>query len=228
MFFDRAWYSMNPQERIRINRRIGYKSMQKAINEKSKQYANQVASFIRNTYDNNIEAGQKAYESKMVEFYRETNDTANYLIRAVYYFDTYFMTVPIDSIKLKDKIYKDSQIEKQPIINDSQKMVKRVIIYSPNAQMFTRELNNGAYSFYKFTNDPLLLTKALQWSTRANEFTESYIALDTHAHLLYKLGRKDEAIIWQLKAIDLKKKRGYNTESLEKELNEMKNGTLKM
>src|SRR5262245_5395859 len=144
MLFDKAWYSMNLQERISINRRIGYKSMQKAINEKNIQYANQVASFIRSTYDNNTETGKKAYESKMLEFYRETNDTANYLTSAVYYFDTYFMTSSVDSIKLKDKIYTDSQIEKQPIINDSQKIVKRTIIYSPNAQMFTRELNNGA------------------------------------------------------------------------------------
>ena len=227
ILFNKAWYIMSLQERISINRQIGYKSMKKAVETKDVQFANQVASFIKGTYDTNSEGGKKAYDEKMIEFYRETNDTTNYLIRAIYFYDNYFMTAPVDSVKSKDKVYNNLQNEKQVVGDNKVTYIKGGKIINPNAQMFTRELNNAAYSFLKLTNDPLHLSKALQWSARANQFTESYIALNTHALLLYKTGRKEEAIIWQNKAIDLKKKQGFDTKTLSTELAEMNNGTLK-
>ena len=51
--------------------------------------------------------------------------------------------------------------------------------------------------------------------------------IDTYAHLLYKLGRKDEAIVWQTKAVEAQKVTGMSWVSMEKDLNEMKAGTLK-
>ena len=53
------------------------------------------------------------------------------------------------------------------------------------------------------------------------EFQESSAGLDTYARLLYKTGKKDSAIIYQRKAIDVNKKRGFSSADLEKVLNRM-------
>jgi hypothetical protein len=45
--------------------------------------------------------------------------------------------------------------------------------------------------------------------------------MNTHALLLYKAGKKEDAILWKKKAIEQKKKMGFDTRSLEKELSEM-------
>ncbi len=47
-------------------------------------------------------------------------------------------------------------------------------------------------------------------------------------YLLYATGKKEEALIWQDKAIQDKKKRGYDAKSLEKELSDMKKGKAKL
>jgi Thioredoxin-like len=227
--FIAAWSKMSLAVRVGINNRIIYKSMQKAIREKNESYAYRIAAFTRRTYDNNLQAGQKAYDSKLIDYYRQTNDTINYLIRSVYYYDNYYMTVSVDSIKRKDSLNMKSLFEKQIAMSEKNRNTvtnKKVIQYAPIVQNFTRDLNNAAFSFYQMTNDPLHLAKALQWSVRANEFSESYEAMDTHAHLLYKTGKKQEAIEWESRAIALKKKRGFDTKNLDKELSDMKTGKL--
>lgn len=217
--FNKAWYRMPLEQRINSNNRIIYKSMKKAIEEKNESFANRVATFARNTNDNNTQAGMKAYEMNMLNYYRETNDTINYLVRAIYYYDNYFMIANPDSIKRKDSLRLNSLSLTLP--KDAM-ITKKVITYSPMSQTFTRELNNGAWSFYKMTSDLLLLKKALHWAKRANEFFDSPEAMDTYARLLYKTGSLQEAIDWETKAIDLRKKQGYNTKEYETILENMK------
>jgi len=85
--FNKAWYSMPMEQRVNINNRIIYKSMKKAIEEKNESLAYRVATFARNTNDKNPQAGIKAFDMNMLNYYRETNDTINYLARAIYYYD---------------------------------------------------------------------------------------------------------------------------------------------
>jgi tetratricopeptide (TPR) repeat protein len=204
--FNKAWQSISLPVRIGVNNSIGYKSLQKAIREKNEAYAYRVASFIKSTYTGNSQAGQKSYDLKMIDYYR---------------------AVSLDSIKKKDSLNMKALFMKQnaeSTTSGNLTTTRRVIKYSPITQMFTRDLNNAAYSFYEMTNDPMLLAKALQWSLKANEFSENYNAMDTHAHLLYKTGKVEEAIVWENKAISLKKKQGFDAKSFEKELLDMKNG----
>ena len=102
--FNKAWYSMPLAQRININNRIIHKSMKKAIDEKNESFAYRVATFARNTNDNNVQAGIKVYDMHMLNYYRETNDTINYLVRAIHYYDRYFMIVNPDSIKRIDSL----------------------------------------------------------------------------------------------------------------------------
>ena len=206
-------------QRVNINNRIIHKSMKKAIEERNESFAYRVAAFARNTNDNNTQAGIKAYDMNMLNYYRETNDTMNYVARAIHYFDNYFMTVNPDSIKRKDSL----RLSPQLLTGAGNAMItKKMISYAPIAQNFTRELNNGAWSFYTMTRDSLHLKKALQWAKRANEFFDSPEAMDTYARLLYRIGSFQEAIDWETKAIGQRKKQGFNTIEYEAILENMK------
>jgi len=115
------------------------------------------------------------------------------------------------------------QSSPKPVQNGA---AQQMIRYSPMVQYYNRELNKAALAFYEMTSDPLYLARAIKWSARANEFFEHYISLNTYALLLYATGKKEDALIWQDKAIQDKKKRGYDAKILEKELSGMKKGKI--
>ncbi|QXU39901.1 thioredoxin fold domain-containing protein [Pedobacter sp. D749] len=66
-------------------------------------------------------------------------------------------------------------------------------------------LNSFAWTVFENCKDPDCIAEALSWSKRSVDETHSkepsYI--DTYANLLYKLGKKDQAIAMQQKAVDL-------------------------
>ncbi|HMK24904.1 MAG TPA: DUF255 domain-containing protein [Chitinophagaceae bacterium] len=226
--FNQCWYPMSLPVRVGINNRIGYKSMQKAIREKNEKYAYRVAAFSRGTFSSNITGGERAFESKMMDYYQGINDTLAYFIRSINYYDNYFMSVSVDSVKRRDSITMKMIFAKpsspKPVQNGA---FQQIVKYSPIVQYFNRELNRAALAFYEMTDDPLYLARAIKWSARANEFFEHYISLNTHALLLYATGKKEDALVWQDKAIQDKKKRGYDTKNLERELSDMKKGKIK-
>ena len=206
--------------RVATNNRIVYKSIQKAIREKDEIYAYKVADFRRRTYEGDPKAGQKAYEYEMLKYYSGANDTLNYLIRSVYYYDNNFMTVSVDSIKRKDSLTMTELFKKAAPqqIDSTKKTIRKTIAFSPSTQYYNRELNSAASAFSKMTNEPLYLQKAIKWAIRANDFFEHYNSYNTLAQLYYKAGKKEEAIRAQEKAIEIKKKMGFDTKDLEKEL----------
>jgi len=231
--FNKVWYSMDIPSRVTINNRIIYKSLQKAIKEKDESFARRVAAFARGT-NNNPEAGAKAFSRNMLGYYKGTNDIKNYLGRAAIYYDDYYMTVNPDSIKSRDTLMLKrllSQNAKTSTIvrkNDSVFVRKQTVPYSPITQLFTHDLNEGAWDFYVMTTDSFYLQKALSWSKRANEFFESPEAMDTYARLLYKTGNRPAAIEWMDKAIKLRKERGFATLEYEAILSKMKSNSSKI
>lgn len=70
-----------------------------------------------------------------------------------------------------------------------------------NAQM----LNSFAWTVFENCKDPDCVASALAWSKRSVDQTQEKepAFLDTYANLLYKLGKKDEAIAMQQKAVNL-------------------------
>jgi hypothetical protein len=225
--FNKAWYTLPLSERVAINNVIILKSRQKAVREKNVSYAYRVASFARGTNNTDNWAGMRAYDSNILEFYKETNDTLNYLARAMNFFDGYYMIIDADSVRKTDSINRDrlftrTTTQKTPGSNGT--LTKKTFSFTGMAQGYAGSLNNGAWSFYKWTSDPVYLQKALQWSYRAIELFESPEALDTYARLLYKTGKKNEALQWESRAIELRKKRGFDTADFEKVLANIKAG----
>ncbi|TDS15735.1 thioredoxin family protein [Sphingobacterium paludis] len=62
-------------------------------------------------------------------------------------------------------------------------------------------LNSFAWSVFENCDDPACLQAALDWSKKSIEKNEDPAFLDTYANLLYKTGDKDQAIMWQEKAV---------------------------
>lgn len=65
------------------------------------------------------------------------------------------------------------------------------------------ELNEFAWTVFERSTDRQLLEQALEWSRHSMKAGEQPMFIDTYANLLYKLGRREEAIRWQEKAIAL-------------------------
>jgi len=81
-------------------------------------------------------------------------------------------------------------------------------------------LNTVAYRVFLHSDDNSLLESALKWSDKALQIEQAYEFMDTYANLLYKLGRKDEAITWEQKAVE----KGTKDEEVKATLEKMKNG----
>jgi hypothetical protein len=224
--FSRAWYNTPNPQRLKINASIIVKSRRKAIREKDEAYALRVAAFARSTYTSNYQAGAKAFEANMLDFYKETKDTAQYFIKAIGFYDRYYMSVSVDSIKRVDSITRSrllANTSPSASFMRGDTMVRtKTISYSPAVQFFSRDLNNGACEFYTRTNNAYLLSIATEWARKGLEFFETPEALDTYSRLLYKQGQKQTAIEIQEKAIALQRKRGFPVKELEMILGKMK------
>ncbi|MCU0467000.1 MAG: thioredoxin family protein [Arcicella sp.] len=84
------------------------------------------------------------------------------------------------------------------------------------------ELNSFAWGYFNMVEDKTDLEEALKWSARSIELDYSANYLDTQANLLFKLGRKKEAIKKMKEAIALTQKDKESTEDFEKTLKRMK------
>lgn len=65
------------------------------------------------------------------------------------------------------------------------------------------ELNNYAWEIFQKVKDPDILEVALGWSKMTLQEKDAITFLDTYANLLYKLGRKEEAISTEEHAVSV-------------------------
>jgi len=240
-----AWYTMPLPERQKINYRINYKSLNKAIEEKNIGYAYQVAAFRQNTYNTDKpEEGPKANMQVMLTYYKGVNDTINYMRNVFSFYDRYYMNVKPDDIRKEDSLAQlkmlkttSSQIPPEILakIPDSirvklamnatnQRLQSKIIQFAPRGQYYANALNEGAWDVYTFSKNPTYLNKALLLAKRGMEFYETTEIIDTYARLLYRTGNKEEAIGWEEKAVQLKLKMRFSAATFEAVLAKMKKG----
>ena len=231
---DSLFFNHSLEERIKINNRVISSTRNIAMRTKNKNLAYQLSSFITKTYDNNWEKGNFHGQSFMLNFYKDIRDTTNFLQTAESFSNYSLMTMPVDTMKKKDSKERSAMFEQRRKNGSMSGM--GTFSYSPFYQRYGSELNNAAYGVFTMTNDLEKLAKALKWSKRAMEIyealspdenhTQNPSFIDTYACLLYRLGKKEEAIEWQTKAINLAKQYGDVTSNLEITLNKIKDGVL--
>lgn len=89
-------------------------------------------------------------------------------------------------------------------------------------------LNSLAWTFYENVDDQNQLLKAEHWAKKAIEIEKSYAVMDTYASVLYKEGKKQEALQAANQAIEQAKKENLSKDDYEptldliKKINEIK------
>lgn len=91
---------------------------------------------------------------------------------------------------------------------------------SNNAYM----LNTVSWNFYENIDDKKLIEKAVTWAKKSVELEKSYANTDTYAAILFKSGKKEEAMQAVNEALNLAKDEGINaseTEELKKKIEQL-------
>ncbi|CCH56508.1 hypothetical protein BN8_05853 [Fibrisoma limi BUZ 3] len=226
---DSLYRAVGWNKAVELNNRIINGSIKKAIRDKDVKLAYQTAYFTRGTHTNNPKAGAAAFEWTMIRYYKGVKDTANYLSTAVRYYDTNFMPARVDSIQKLDELENQRRMRgMMPPVSKGQKPGTMVsFMANPNTQRFVSALNQAAWDFYEMTREPRYLEKALEWSKRTLEYREDASFMDTYAHILYRLGRKQEALEWQEKAVKREQEMSSPLlSSIQESLRKMKDGSL--
>ncbi|MEO6583181.1 MAG: hypothetical protein ABIO05_02590 [Ferruginibacter sp.] len=222
--FTLAWRTLPNQARVSINNSVIYKSIKRAVKERREGSAMGAAMFAKQVYGSNVSAGQRAHDYWLLSYYEKT-DTAKFLMLASKYYENYFMTVTLDSLKKIDSLGKARMLAKVPsrdsMVNGKLKQVKS-IAYSPIGQYYSNALNNGAFNFYQMTNDPQHLALATKWAERALVLYKKPPVIDTYARLLYKQGQKEKAIKMETEAIEMWKDKKLDFKYLYVVLEKMK------
>jgi len=86
----------------------------------------------------------------------------------------------------------------------------------------TEKMNEAAWFVFENSSDKEKLEKAAGWAKKGLELNEESGICDTYANILFKLGKKLEAIKYEEKALELAKKAGEGVEDIQKTLDEMK------
>ncbi len=93
---------------------------------------------------------------------------------------------------------------------------------SRQGNLSSGELNSYAWTIFENCDDLPCLQAALAWSKKSLAQMEDPMYVDTYANLLYKSGDKDNAIIWQQKAVD--NSTGHDQETFAATLQKMQKG----
>lgn len=83
-------------------------------------------------------------------------------------------------------------------------------------------LNNIAWKFYENITDKALLEKAVSWAKRSIELKDAYFNNDTYAALLFKIGKREEALKAAEKAISKANESGEDSSYTQELLNKIK------
>ncbi len=97
----------------------------------------------------------------------------------------------------------------------------QTVQFAPKTKYYANALNEGAWNIYSFSGNVNYLNKAILLAKRALEFSEEPEIADTYARLLYKTGNKQEAILWEERAVNLIAKKGLSSNEFEKVLRSM-------
>ena len=234
--YNMSWFRMSAAERSNINNRVFQKSVRKAIANKDVSYMYRVSSARSGMFQSSGPVVmQRVQQETMLQYYKGVMDTGSYLMNASRYYETFFMTIDVDSITKIDSV-KKANMFKVPLTpppsgapaSGGMIMQTQAVSFTPAAAYYENSLNDGAWTIYTYTKSPLYLSKALQWAKRAIEFMETPQAIDTYARILYKTNNRNAAIEWELKAIEMNKARKLSTSEYEKVLAAMKNGADKI
>ncbi|TDE17118.1 hypothetical protein [Dyadobacter psychrotolerans] len=230
-----SMYKSSPyQEAVAMNNAIISATMQKAIAKKDRNLAYQLTYFVQNSYNPDHFLGMMAGQRNMLRYLYEIKDTTQYIRETAQFVDGQHMRLTADSLRRMD-----DRMMNPPKVAAGSKTKQARPQMMPQSVFIHMDLNEHAWHFFQMSSKTDDLERALKWSYQSQEFFNNLYRntghpmrlgnpayIDTYAQLLYKLGRKEEAIEWQTKAVEAQKVTGTPHASFETTLEKMKEGTL--
>jgi len=230
-----SMYKTGPyHEAVAMNNAIISTTLQKAIAKKDRNLAYQLNYFVQGTYNPDHWQGMLAGQRNMLRYLYEIKDTTQYIREAIQFLDNTHMRLTADSLRRMDE-----KMMNPPQVASGSKTKQSRPQMAPRSQFIHMDLNEHAWHIFEMSSKTDDLERALKWSYQSQEFFNTLYKntthpmrlgnpayIDTYAQLLYKLGRKEEAIEWQTKAIEAQKVTGNKHASYETTLEKMKDGTL--
>ena len=86
------------------------------------------------------------------------------------------------------------------------------------------QMNSFAWTVFQNCDDIACVTNALDWSKQSFANNNDHQFMDTYANLLYKAGKKKEAIEWETKAMELAQKNKEDAGDYKETLDKMSKG----
>ena len=86
----------------------------------------------------------------------------------------------------------------------------------------SQELNSYAWAVFENCKDMTCVTQALDWSKRSFKDKDNEMFMDTYANILHKMGKTQDAIVWEKKALALAT--GDQKKSYQETLDKMEKG----
>ncbi|HVI45179.1 MAG TPA: thioredoxin fold domain-containing protein [Chitinophaga sp.] len=106
--------------------------------------------------------------------------------------------------KLAEEMLLKAKIQYYSYKQDADKAVANIVAYMKkyghNAN--SQELNEYAWTIFEKCDDMKCIEQALDWSKRSFKDAEVPAYMDTYANLLFKSGKKADAITWEEKAMN--------------------------
>jgi thiol-disulfide isomerase/thioredoxin len=163
-----------------------------------------IATFDQLPYSGTLQSKDVLY----MEYYRRTKENDSYLKYATLHCNNNLMKVDPSPASMKsrseqqvlDRIkevgYDLAQVDKNQL-----EALKRSM-ESYERERISSGLNSAAWTVFETVSDATALQDALRWSDRSLQFAPKNVSfMDTKANILYKLGRKEEAIAVEKLAI---------------------------
>ena len=156
----------------------------------------------------------KTKEEIYMDYYKRTKEVDKYLKHTTLFCNNNLMKVSLDTILKRDSSM--LQVFNQQVASGvfSQYDSTQLELLKKSMSHLVRDgistgLNNHAWYVFENISDSKSLQEALNWSDRSLLLDPNNgLWMDTNANLLYKLGRKEEAIKQEKKAIELYSKDG--------------------
>lgn len=201
--FNQAWYSIPLQERIQINQLILGKTKAQAIRNKDEKLARQLATFGMQIMDDRT-AGYKMYNNLLLDYFAGVKDTTNWVRQAVPFYEQYYSQPALEKWKQEDSLIRERAFRtaKKDTLEGYKTQVVRSTAVIPMASSGTASaLTNAAANLYKMARESNHKIIALRWSEQATKIFPGSSTFSSYAILLYKDGKKTDAMQWMEKAV---------------------------
>jgi len=185
-----------------------YYGIENTVSEAAKSKNEQLLTSAMSAYDqlpNGVAPNSK--DELYMQYFQRTKETDKYVKHASNFCNNHLMKMNDDSIAIKDKVSAqllEKRISAGEFANLDSSRIAQIRAYAAHGEKnkISLLLNDIAWTVFLKVSDKNVLQNALNWSKRSRELAPDNSGyLDTYANLLYKLGRKEEAITSEKEAL---------------------------